>query len=176
MKILNANYIAKRLSDHYPLLYTNQAGRVAHELIIDCRPFKKTAGITVDGIAKRLMDYGFHAPTMSWPMPGTLMIEPTESESLTALDQFCTAMIAIRSEINAIETGQADALDNVLTQAPHTTAELMADHWHHAYTRQQASACQLAIPRATVSRVDQAYGDRNLVCACAPIMEPVYES
>ncbi|MBD97292.1 glycine dehydrogenase (aminomethyl-transferring) [bacterium] len=174
--ILNANYIAKRLSDHYPLLYTNQAGRVAHELIIDCRPFKKTAGITVDDIAKRLMDYGFHAPTMSWPVPGTLMIEPTESESLPALDQFCAAMIAIRSEINAIETGQADALDNVLKQAPHTAAELMGDHWHHAYTRQQASACQSAIPRATVSRVDQAYGDRNLVCACAPVMEPVHES
>jgi len=167
---------AKRLSDHYPLLYTNHAGRVAHELIIDCRPFKKTAGITVDDIAKRLMDYGFHAPTMSWPVPGTLMIEPTESESLAALDQFCAAMIAIRSEINAIETGQADALDNVLMQAPHTAAELMGDHWHHAYTRQQASACQSAIPRATVSRVDQAYGDRNLVCACAPVMEPVHES
>jgi glycine dehydrogenase len=174
--ILNANYIAKQLSDHYDLLYTNQAGRVAHELIVDCREFRKTAGITVDDIAKRLMDYGFHAPTMSWPVPGTLMIEPTESESLAELDAFCSAMIAIRAEIKAIEDGVADRSDNVLTQAPHTAAELMGDVWNHAYTRQAASAHRPDGIRATVARVDQAYGDRNLVCACEPLLEPVYES
>jgi glycine dehydrogenase len=174
--ILNANYIAKQLSDHYSLLYTNQAGCVAHELIVDCREFRKTAGITVDDIAKRLMDYGFHAPTMSWPVPGTLMIEPTESESLAELDAFCSAMIAIRAEIKAIEDGVADRSDNVLTQAPHTAAELMGDAWNHAYTRQAASAHRPDGIRATVARVDQAYGDRNLVCACEPLLEPIYES
>ena len=162
--LLNANYIACRLKDHYTILYTNEAGYVAHELVLDCRPFRKTAGITVDDIAKRLMDYGFHAPTMSWPVPGTLMIEPTESESLAELDRFCEAMIAIRASIHAIESGAVDRLDNPLKQAPHTPAYLMADDWPHAYSRKEARATgHLA---ATVLRLDHAYGDRNLVCAC----------
>jgi glycine dehydrogenase len=171
--ILNANYMARRLSDHYEVLYTGNSGRVAHEFVIDCRPFKKTAGIEVEDIAKRLMDYGFHAPTMSWPVPGTLMIEPTESESRAEIDRYCDAMIAIREEIRAIEEGRADRDDNVLKNAPHTIAALCADQWSHAYGREQAA---FPVPwlRAhkfwpPVARVDNTYGDRNLVCTCPPL-------
>jgi glycine dehydrogenase len=171
--ILNANYMARRLSDQYEVLYTGNGGRVAHEFVIDCRPFKKSAGIEVEDIAKRLMDYGFHAPTMSWPVPGTLMIEPTESESRAEIDRYCDAMIAIRDEIRAIEDGRADRDDNVLKNAPHTMAALCADEWSHAYGREQA-AFPVAWLRAhkfwpPVARVDNTYGDRNLVCTCPPL-------
>jgi glycine dehydrogenase len=168
--ILNANYMAARLRDHYEVLYTGEKGRVAHEFVIDCRPFKKSAGVEVEDIAKRLMDYGFHAPTMSWPVPGTLMIEPTESESRAEIDRYCDAMIAIREEVRAIEEGRADRDDNVLKNAPHTMEALCADQWEHAYGREQA-AYPVSWLRAhkfwpPVGRIDNAYGDRNLVCTC----------
>ncbi|HEU4616235.1 MAG TPA: hypothetical protein VFS15_29255, partial [Kofleriaceae bacterium] len=170
--ILGANYLAKQLGEHYPVLYTGRNGRVAHELILDCRGFKKTAGIEAEDIAKRLMDYGFHAPTMSFPVPGTLMVEPTESESKAELDRFCDAMIAIRAEIAAIESGQMDRTNNPLKNAPHTAAVVSSTEWDRPYTREQA-AYPLPYLRAhkywpPVSRVDNAYGDRNLVCACPP--------
>lgn len=173
--ILNANYIAKRLAPHYPVLYSGPGGLVAHECILDLRPLKETSGITVDDVAKRLMDYGFHAPTMSFPVPGTLMVEPTESESQEELDRFVDAMIAIREEIRAVEEGRADREDNPLRHAPHTAPVVMADAWPHAYTREQA-----AYPLASlvaqkywppVGRADNAYGDRNLFCACVPMSE-----
>jgi glycine dehydrogenase len=171
--ILNANYIAKRLGTHYPVLYTGRNGRVAHELILDCRGFKKTAGIEAEDIAKRLMDYGFHAPTMSFPVPGTLMVEPTESESKAELDRFCEAMIAIRAEIAAIESGQMDRANNPLKNAPHTAAAVAGTEWDRPYTREQAAfpAPWLRVHKywPPVGRVDNAYGDRNLVCACPPI-------
>ena len=171
--ILNANYIAHRLGAHYPVLYTGQNGRVAHELILDCRGFKKTAGIEGEDVAKRLMDYGFHAPTMSFPVPGTLMIEPTESESKAELDRFCEAMIAIRAEIAAIESGQMDRTNNPLKNAPHTAAECTGTEWNHPYPREQAAfpAPWLRAHKywPPVARVDNAYGDRNLVCTCPPI-------
>jgi len=171
--ILNANYMARRLEGHYDVLYTGKRGRVAHEFIIDARPFEKRAGVRVEDIAKRLMDYGFHAPTMSWPVPGTLMIEPTESESKAELDRFCDALIAIREEIRAIEEGRADRDDNVLKGAPHAAEDVAGDAWTHAYGREQA-----AFPAAwvrerkfwpAVSRIDNAYGDRHLVCTCPPL-------
>jgi glycine dehydrogenase len=171
--ILNANYIGKRLGAHYPVLYAGRNGRVAHELILDCRGFKKTAGIEAEDVAKRLMDYGFHAPTMSFPVPGTLMVEPTESESKAELDRFCEAMIAIRGEIAAIESGQVDRANNPLKNAPHTAAELAASEWNHPYSREQAvyPAPWLRVHKywPPVARVDNAYGDRNLVCACPPV-------
>ena len=173
--ILGANYIAHRLGTHYPVLYTGQNGRVAHELILDCRGFKKTAGIEAEDIAKRLMDYGFHAPTMSFPVPGTLMIEPTESESKAELDRFCDAMIAIRAEIAAIETGTMDRANNPLKNAPHTADSIASAEWNHPYTREQAvypsAAKWLRVHKywPPVGRVDNAYGDRNLVCSCPPI-------
>ncbi len=171
--ILNANYLAHRLGPHFPVLYTGRSGRVAHELIVDCRGFKKTAGIEVDDVAKRLMDFGFHAPTMSFPVPGTLMIEPTESESLAELDRFCEAMIAIRAEIAAIERGELDRANNPLKNAPHTAAEVTAVEWNHPYSRQQAAfpAPWLAAHKywPPVARVDNAYGDRHLVCSCPPM-------
>ena len=171
--ILGANYIAHRLGSHYPVLYTGRNGRVAHELILDCRQFKKTSGIEAEDIAKRLMDYGFHAPTMSFPVPGTLMVEPTESESKAELDRFCDAMIAIREEIRAIESGAMDKANNPLKNAPHTAQALAAAEWNHPYTREQAAypAPWLRIHKywPPVARVDNAYGDRNLVCACPPI-------
>src|SRR5205085_1085861 len=136
--ILNANYMAKRLQGNYDILYTNHNGLCAHEFIADCRAFEHDAGIKVDDIAKRLMDYGFHAPTMSFPVPGTLMIEPTESESKAELDRFCDAMISIREEIRAIEQGRADRTDNVLKGAPHTAAALIANEWNHKYLREEA--------------------------------------
>jgi glycine dehydrogenase len=171
--ILSANYMAKRLETHYPVVFTGKGGRVAHEFIVDLRPFKKTAGIEVDDIAKRLMDYGFHAPTMSFPVAGTLMIEPTESESKGELDRFCDALIAIREEIRAIEEGRLDRADNPLKNAPHTVREVTADAWAHAYTREQA-AFPLPWVRThkfwpAVARIDNTYGDRNLVCACPAI-------
>jgi glycine dehydrogenase len=171
--ILNANYMAKRLEPHYPILFKGKNGQVAHEFVMDVRQFEQSSGVKVDDIAKRLMDYGFHAPTMSWPVPGTLMIEPTESESQAELDRFCDAMIAIRQEIRAIEEGRADRLDNVLKGAPHTAATVISDGWAHKYPREQA-----AYPAQwlhdfkfwpAVGRVDNPYGDRNLVCTCPPM-------
>src|SRR5213594_2235212 len=137
--ILAANYIAKRLSPHYPVLYSGSGGLIAHECILDLRPVKETSEVTVDDVAKRLIDYGFHAPTMSFPVPGTLMIEPTESESRAELDRFIDAMIAIRSEIRAIEAGRMDREDNPLKNAPHTAATLLAGDWTHTYSREQAA-------------------------------------
>jgi glycine dehydrogenase len=169
--ILNANYIASRLSNAYPVLYTGRNGRVAHECIIDIRPFKESCGITEEDVAKRLIDFGFHSPTMSFPVPGTLMIEPTESESLAEIDRFCEAMLAIREEIRTVEQGQADPLDNALKHAPHTTADLAAE-WQHAYSREQAAYPVKGLYQnkfwAPVSRIDNVYGDRNLVCSCPP--------
>jgi len=171
--ILNANYIAHRLAPHYPLLFTGQNGRSAHECILDLRPFKESAGISNEDVAKRLIDFGFHAPTMSFPVPGTLMIEPTESETKAEIDRFCDAMIAIRKEIAAVEAGDLPADDNPLVMAPHTAAEVMADSWHHPYSRQQA-AFPLPWVREDkfwppVGRVDNVAGDRTLVCACPPL-------
>ncbi len=171
--ILNANYIAHRLREHYPILYAGPGGMVAHECIIDCRGFQAEAGIMVEDIAKRLQDYGYHAPTMSWPVAGTLMIEPTESESRAELDRFCEAMIAIRAEIAAIGVGRHDRTDNPLKHAPHTAAEVMASVWTHAYTREQAAfpLPWVAVAKywPPVKRVDNVYGDRNLVCTCEPL-------
>jgi glycine dehydrogenase len=171
--ILNANYMAARLARDFDVLYTGENGRVAHEFIIDCRPFEKSAGIRVEDIAKRLMDYGFHAPTMSFPVAGTLMIEPTESESRAELDRLCDALAAIREEIRAIETGRLDARDNPLVNAPHTAEAVCADTWTHAYSRQLAAfpADWLRTHKywPPVSRIDNAYGDRNLVCTCPPL-------
>jgi glycine dehydrogenase len=171
--ILSANYIAGRLRGHYPVLYSGPGGMVAHECIIDCRGFAAEAGVQVEDIAKRLQDYGYHAPTMSWPVAGTLMIEPTESESKAELDRFCDAMIAIRTEIASIGAGKLDRADNPLKHAPHTAAEVMADVWTHAYPRAQA-AFPLPWVAASkywppVKRVDNVYGDRNLICTCAPL-------
>ncbi len=168
--ILNANYIAKRLETHYPILYRAKSGFVAHECIIDLRSFKKSAGISVDDVAKRLMDYGFHAPTMSWPVAGTLMIEPTESESLDELDRFCDAMIAIRKEILEIEEGKYPQDSNVLVHAPHTQSVVIADSWDRPYSREKA-VFPLPWVRErkfwpAVGRVDNAYGDRHFVCTC----------
>ncbi|SDV48543.1 aminomethyl-transferring glycine dehydrogenase [Chitinasiproducens palmae] len=170
--ILSANYLAKRLGEHYPILYTGPNGLVAHECIVDLRDIKDRCGVTVDDVAKRLIDYGFHAPTMSFPVPGTLMIEPTESESLTELDRFVDAMVSIRAEIAAIESGAADREDNVLKHAPHTAEVLAADDWPHAYTRRSAGWPLGTAARAywpPVGRIDNVYGDRNLVCSCPPV-------
>jgi glycine dehydrogenase len=171
--ILNANYIAKRLEGHYPVLYKGKSGLVAHECIIDLRQFKRTAEIEVDDIAKRLIDYGFHPPTVSWPVAGTIMVEPTESESKEELDRFCDAMLAIREEIREIEEGKADRKDNLLKNAPHTTLALTADEWNHPYSRQRAAYPDAWTREnkfwAAVGRIDQAYGDRNLVCTCLPV-------
>jgi glycine dehydrogenase len=173
--ILSANYIAKRLEDHYPILYRGTNGRCAHECILDCRDFEASANVKVEDIAKRLMDYGFHAPTMSWPVPGTLMIEPTESEPKVELDRFIDAMIGIRNEIRAVESGQMDKQDNPLKNAPHTAAVVTADAWNHKYTREQAAYPAKRLREykfwPAVGRIDNPYGDRNLVCACPP-MEP----
>ncbi len=170
--ILNANYLKARLEGHYDVLYARANGRVAHEMIFDLRAFKR-AGIEEGDVAKRLMDYGFHAPTVSFPVPGTLMIEPTESEPLEELDRFCDAMIAIRAEIEAVVSGEADPRDNVLKNAPHTAAAIAATEWTHPYTREQA-AYPLPFVRAAkywppVARVDNPYGDRNLFCVCPPV-------
>ncbi len=173
--ILNANYMAYRLKGAYKVLYANRNGRQAHEFIIDCRPFDQSAGIKIDDIAKRLIDYGFHAPTMSWPVPGTLMIEPTESESKEELDRFCDALISIREEIREIEEGKAPKDDNVLKHAPHTAAAVTGDAWSHGYSRQKAAYPAKWLRDYKfwphVGRVDNPYGDRNLVCACPPMAE-----
>jgi len=170
--ILSANYIKERLSPHFPILYTGSQGRCAHEMIVDCREFK-SFGIEVEDISKRLMDYGFHAPTVSFPVPGTLMIEPTESESLPELDRFCDALIEIRKEVEAVSNGTIDAADNVLKNAPHTVADLTGNEWEHNYTRQEA-AYPLPFVKGNkfwpaVNRIDNAYGDRNLMCSCLPV-------
>ncbi|NER19807.1 MAG: aminomethyl-transferring glycine dehydrogenase [Symploca sp. SIO1C2] len=168
--ILNANYMAERLAPYYPILYKGKNGLVAHECILDLRSLKKSAGIEVEDIAKRLMDYGFHAPTVSWPVAGTVMVEPTESESKEELDRFCEAMIAIRQEIKAIEQGEVDSNDNLLKNAPHTAEALMATEWNHPYSR-EAAAYPAPWSREhkfwpTVGRIDNAFGDRNFVCSC----------
>ena len=171
--ILNANYIAARLRPYFPVLYSGPGGMVAHECIIDCRGFQAEAGVMVEDIAKRLADFGFHAPTMSWPVAGTLMTEPTESESKAEIDRFCEAMIAIRREIAAIAAGRMDRADNPLKNAPHTAAEVMANDWAHGYSREQAAFPAAFVREAKywppVKRVDNVYGDRNLVCTCAPL-------
>ena len=177
--ILNANYIQARLGKYYPVLYTGSNGFVAHEMILDCRQFKTSASVEVDDIAKRLMDYGFHAPTVSFPVPGTLMIEPTESESLYELDRFCDVMISIRKEIEDVEKGFSGKEDNPLKNSPHTLEDVVNDVWEHSYSREKA-----AFPNAqvklnkfwpSVGRVNNAYGDRNLVCSCVPISEYIEE-
>ncbi len=174
LAILNANYIKDKLSKHYKILYTGSNGRCAHEMIVDCRDFKK-AGIEVEDLAKRLMDYGFHAPTVSFPVAGTMMIEPTESEPKEELDRFCDALIEIRNEVREVEEGKADKENNVLTRAPHTAAIITADEWDRPYSRQKAAYPLPFVVEAkfwpSVSRVDNAYGDRNLVCSCLPIEE-----
>lgn len=171
--ILNANYIAKRLESHYPILYKSRGGWVAHECIIDTRPFRESANISVDDIAKRLIDYGFHAPTMSWPVAGTLMIEPTESESKNELDRFCEAMIGIRNEIREIEEGKADRINNVLSNAPHSLRHMVEDFWDHPYSRVKASYPISWVREhkfwASVGRVDNVHGDRHFVCSCPPV-------
>ena len=172
--ILNANYLKEILAEHFPILYANSKGRVAHECIVDFRQFK-SLGIEVADVAKRLMDYGFHAPTVSFPVAGTLMIEPTESESKGEIDRFAEALISIKNEIAEIAEGTADAANNVLKNAPHTEQLVISDSWDKPYSREKA-AYPLDWVRehkffASVSRVDEAYGDRNLVCTCAPIEE-----
>jgi glycine dehydrogenase len=173
MAILNANYIKARLEKHYPVLYKGENGHVAHEMIFDCREFKRTANIEVEDIAKRLMDYGFHAPTVSFPVAGTLMVEPTESESLAELDRFCEAMIGIREEIRRIENGQLDKNENMLKYAPHTMAAVTQNDWARPYSREEA-----AFPAPwlkdykywpATARVNNAHGDRELICTCPPI-------
>ena len=171
--ILNANYIATRLEPYFPVLYRGANGRVAHECIVDLRPLRDTSGIPVDDVAKRLMDYGFHAPTMSFPVPGTLMIEPTESESKEELDRFCEAMIAIRHEIDAVVAGEFDAEDSPLHNAPHTALAVTADEWSHTYSREVAAFPAPWVKERKfwppVARVDNVYGDRNLFCVCLPV-------
>ncbi len=179
MAILNANYIKERLSGHFPILYTGTKGRAAHEMIVDCRAFKEV-GVEVEDIAKRLMDYGYHAPTVSFPVAGTLMIEPTESETKAELDKFCDALLSIRAEIQEIEDGKADKVENVLKNAPHTAAMVLTGEWTLPYTREKA-VFPLSYVKdnkfwPTVRRIDSAYGDRNLVCSCIPVEEYASES
>lgn len=171
--IMNANYIAKRLDPHFPVLYKGQNGLVAHECIVDVRGFKSSTGVEVEDVAKRLMDYGFHAPTVSFPVAGTLMIEPTESESKAELDRFCDAMISIKKEIDTIASGVWDKTNNPLKFAPHTQSLVMATSWDRPYSREVA-----AFPAPwtkerkfwpSVARIDNAFGDRNLVCSCPEI-------
>jgi len=171
--ILAANYVSVRLRDHYPTLYAGPGGRLAHECILDLRPLKETSGVTAEDVAKRLIDYGFHAPTLSFPVAGTLMVEPTESESLLELDRFIEAMIAIREEIRRIESGEWPRDDNPLVRAPHTAACVTASDWRRPYTREQAAFPMADLRRRKywppVGRVDNVHGDRNLFCSCAPI-------
>jgi glycine dehydrogenase len=173
--ILNANYIARRLQHHYPLLYSGENGLVAHECILDMRPFKATAGIEVEDIAKRIIDYGFHPPTVSFPVPGTLMIEPTESEPKEEIDRFIDAMIGIREEIREIEEGRASRENNILTNAPHTLVQVIDDGWNRPYNRERAAYPVPGLREnkswPTVGRIDSAFGDRNLVCTCPPVSE-----
>ena len=173
MAILNANYLAKKLGAHYPVLYTGRNDRVAHECIIDLRPLKEASGITEEDVAKRLMDFGFHAPTMSFPVPGTLMIEPTESESKAELDRFIEAMVKIREEIALVEAGELDADNNPLKNAPHTQADIIDTEWNRPYSREQAAFPANWLKQSklwpTVNRIDNVYGDRNLMCSCLPV-------
>lgn len=178
--ILNANYIKSKLESTFKVLYSGKYNRVGHELIFDMRNFKTSAHIEVEDIAKRLMDYGYHAPTVSFPVAGTLMVEPTESESKAELDRFCEAMLCIREEIREIELGSADVNDNVLKNSPHTAVSVIQDDWTHSYSREKA-----AYPAAwtkfskfwpSVGRIDNAYGDRNLICSCNPITDYIEES
>jgi glycine dehydrogenase len=171
--ILNANYMKARLEKRYKILYSGANGTCAHEFIVDLRPFKTSAGIEAEDVAKRLMDYGFHAPTLSFPVPGTIMIEPTESEDKAELDRFCDAMLSIHEEILAIEEGRADRMDNALRNAPHTQQVVCANEWKHAYSREQAGF-PLAYVREnkfwpSVARVNNTAGDRNLICTCEPV-------
>jgi glycine dehydrogenase len=171
--ILNANYMKEVLKDHYKILYTGKNGRVAHEMILDCNEFKMSSGVEVADIAKRLMDYGFHAPTVAFPVVNTLMVEPTESENKAELDRFCEAMISIRKEVQEILDGQYDKANNVIKNAPHTAKLVVSDSWSKPYPREKA-AYPLKWVKASkfwpsVARVDNAFGDRNLVCACPPI-------
>ena len=177
--ILNANYIAHKLKNYFPILYKGKNGNVAHECIIDIRKIKSETGITEEDIAKRLIDFGFHAPTMSWPVPGTMMIEPTESENLSEINRFCESLIKIKEEINKVKNEQFDKIDNPLKNAPHTHVELTANEWKHKYDREIA-----AYPSATlksykywppVARVDNVYGDKNLFCSC-PSMDEYKET
>jgi glycine dehydrogenase len=175
LAMMGANYIARRLAGHYDLLYSGRKGLIAHECIVDTRPFKQSAGVDVTDMATRLMDYGFHAPTISFPVPGTMMVEPTESESKEELDRFCDAMIAIRGEMDDIAEGRADREDNVLRNAPHTQEDVIADEWSHPYSRELAA---FPSPQTRehkvwppVGRADAAYGDRHLICTCLPIEE-----
>ncbi|MBH2009121.1 MAG: glycine dehydrogenase (aminomethyl-transferring), partial [Xanthomonadaceae bacterium] len=173
--ILSANYISARLKDCYPTLYASENGHVAHECILDLRPLKDTSGVTAEDVAKRLMDYGFHAPTLSFPVPGTLMVEPTESETLAELDRFINAMIAIREEIRQVENGHWPQDNNPLKHAPHTAASLMGADWDRPYSR-ETGAFPLASLKAVkywppVGRVDNVYGDRNLSCSCIPVAD-----
>jgi glycine dehydrogenase len=170
--IVSANYIAARLRDHYPILYTGRNGLVAHECIVDIRPLTKSSGVTVDDIAKRLIDYGFHAPTMSFPVAGTLMVEPTESENLAEIDRFCDAMIAIKAETDRVAAGEWPRDDNPLCMAPHTASAIAVDEWSHPYSRHEAVYPATVDPRSKywppVRRIDGAAGDRNLMCSCPP--------
>jgi glycine dehydrogenase len=171
--LLNANYLSKRLADHYQTLYTGRNGLVAHECILDLRPLEKSSGVTAEDVAKRLIDFGFHAPTLSFPVPGTLMVEPTESESLHELDRFIDAMIQVRDEIRAIEDGRLEREDNPLKNAPHTATMVSGSEWTHAYPR-ELGAYPLASLKTTkywppVARVDNVYGDKHVFCSCVPI-------
>ena len=173
--ILNANYLKEKLSSSFDVLYTGPNGRVAHEMIIDCRGFKQSSGVEVEDIAKRLIDYGFHAPTVSFPVPGTMMIEPTESEALVELDRFVEAMLGIREEIKEIEDGIYPKDDNVLKNSPHTATSLLNESWNHSYSRSKAAypiknllENKYWVP---VGRVNNAHGDRNLICSCPPVEE-----
>ena len=171
--LLNANYVAKRLAPYYPTLYAGRNGFVAHECILDLRPLKDASGISAEDVAKRLMDYGFHAPTLSFPVAGTLMVEPTESEPKVELDRFVEAMIAIHGEVTAVQEGRVDRDDNPLKNAPHTAAMVTVENWAHDYTREQAAFPVASLKRqkywTPVGRVDNAYGDRNIMCSCVPL-------
>ena len=173
--ILNANYIAHRLKDHFPILYKGSNGNVAHECIIDIRNIKSETGVTEEDIAKRLIDFGFHAPTMSWPVAGTMMIEPTESENLSELDRFCDTLIKIKQEIDLIKTGKFDKIDNPIKNAPHTHVELASNKWNHKYEREEAAYPSEFLKTfkywPPVARVDNVYGDKNLFCSCPSMDE-----
>ena len=171
--ILNANYMKSKLENYYPILYTGHNGYCAHEFIVDLRPFKTSAGIEAEDVAKRLMDYGFHAPTMSFPVPGTIMIEPTESEDKGELDRFCEALISIYEEIKDVEEGIADKTDNLLKNAPHTQQVICADEWNHPYSRQDAAFPLAYVTKnkfwPSIGRINNTFGDRNLICTCEPM-------
>jgi glycine dehydrogenase len=175
LALLAANYMAKKLAPHYPVLYSGRNGLVAHECILDLRPLKDSSGITAEDVAKRLIDYGFHAPTLSFPVPGTLMVEPTESESKGELDRFVDAMVAIREEIRAVEEGRMDRDDNPLKNAPHTAAMVTAENWAHDYPRELAAFPVPSLKRQKywppVARVDNVYGDRHVMCSCIPVSD-----